>query len=187
MGKISLALAISLMVVSAVIGVGIGYALTPAYSQTMYSKGEMGLGAADRNLDLRYLNAMAAHHRGAMLVAEQAQAQSGRQEIQALSADILANEPKLIEELYGWKRAWYDDSSVVRDPAVPNLGTYDGKFDLRFLNAVISHHEVGIEMTKEARMKSSRAEVLDNADAVEAFLAGSLETLKKWRMDWYGV
>ncbi len=189
---ISWALAISLFIVALVIGMGIGYYLTPEYTLSMYEK-NMDLGRADRSFDLRYINAMAAHHRGAMLLAEQAQ-ESGRSEITALSKEILANEPKLIAELYDWKKAWYSDTRVARDPQVAQLGqakAVDGapvkNFDLRFLNALIAHHEAGIAMAEETKTKSSRGEVLDNAEAVRAFLANGVVMLKKWRADWYGI
>jgi uncharacterized protein (DUF305 family) len=185
MKKTSILLTVSLALVSLVVGIGIGYYLTPEYSVTKYEK-NMDLGAADRLVDLRYINAMIAHHRAAMLLAESAGA-SGREEIRALSGEILANEPKLIAELYGWKRDWYRDARTVSDPASINLGSVDGKFDLRFLNALIAHHEAGIAMTREIRRKSNRTEVLDNADAVEQFLAATLVGLKSWRNEWYGV
>jgi uncharacterized protein (DUF305 family) len=60
-------------------------------------------------------------------------------------------------------------------------------FDLRFLNALIAHHENGIVMTQEVRAKSSRAEVLDNADAVEAFLKKTGVMLREWRKAWYNI
>ena len=63
----------------------------------------------------------------------------------------------------------------------------DETFDLRFLNALIAHHEAGIVMTQDVRRKSSRGEVLDNADAVEAFLTGSASVLREWRANWYSV
>ncbi len=186
MPKISLYLAAGLLVVAVMTGSMIGYYLTPQYSAAMYEK-TMDLGQADRLVDLRYLNAMVAHHRGAILLAQQAQ-QSNRQEIQSLSAEIQANEPKLIAELYGWKKEWYGSAGTVRDPVVANLGkNEDGTFDLRFLNALIAHHEAGIKMTQEIKTKSSRADVLNNADAVEQFLTGSLVTLKEWRKNWYNI
>jgi uncharacterized protein (DUF305 family) len=186
MQKISLYLALSLMIVSGVVGVGIGYYLTPEYQLSMYDKNTMDLGAADRWLDLRYVNAMIAHHRGAILLAEQAQ-QSAREDVRTLAAEILKNEPVLIAELYGWKKDWYRDSRVVRDPLSPQLGTVDATFDLRFLNALIAHHEAGVLMTKDARVKSSRAEVQDNANAVEQFLTTSGTTLREWRKNWFNV
>lgn len=175
----------SLLVVGFLVGTGFGYALTPEYRETMFSK-TMDLGAADRLVDLRYVNAMIAHHRGAILLAEQVE-QSQRPEIRGLAVAIQQDEPKLIDELYAWKRAWYRDIRGVRDPLQVRLGAPDAKQDLRFLNALIAHHEAGITMTRDIRAKSSRKEVLDNADAVETFLTSTLATLKSWRKEWYNV
>lgn len=187
MNKVSIYLAFGLMAVSGLAGAALGYSLTSEYRISMYDKGSMDLGRADRGFDKRYINAMAAHHRGAMLLAEQAASNAKRKEIKDLAAGILAGEPKLIAELYSWKKDWYGDSRDARDPIVANLGPSDERFDLRFLNALIAHHEAGIEMTMEARTKSTRAEVLDNADAVEAFLKETLELFKAWRSDWYNA
>ena len=147
----------------------------------------MDLGRADRGLDLRYINSMIAHHRGAMLLAEQAQTQAQKKEIQGLSADILKNEPPAIQELYDWKKAWYNDTKKVRDPIVPKLGTYDEKYELRFLNALIAHHDDGLLMTNDIKTKSSRLEILNNADAVGTFFETTLEIFKGWRKDWYQI
>lgn len=187
MSKTSITLTISLMIVAGIVGILYGYALTPEYRVTMYDKNTMDLGRPDRLLDLRYINAMIAHHRGAMLLAEQASRETQRPEMKDLSAKILMDEPKAIAELYLWKKTWYGDSRTVKDPIVANLGTYDEKFDLRFLNALIAHHEVGILMTKEITAKSSRTEILNNADAVDTFLTTTLKLFKDWRLSWYNI
>ncbi|MBP7811453.1 MAG: DUF305 domain-containing protein [Candidatus Moranbacteria bacterium] len=184
MRKISIHLAASLALIAALVGFGFGYVLTPDYA--MYDKSRMDFGRPDRTLDLRYIDAMIAHHRGAMLLAKQAQ-ESEREEIRNLAQAIQAGEPKLIAELYAWKRDWYGDRRPVVDPLVAKLGDYDVTFDLRFLNALIAHHESGILMTKEIRLKSSRNAILDNADAVETFLAGGLVMLRDWRIKWYNL
>jgi uncharacterized protein (DUF305 family) len=186
MKKITLSLAVSLMIVSAVAGIGIGYWLTPQYRLSMYDKNVMDLGQPDKWVDLRYIDAMIAHHRGAMLLAREAE-NSRRPEIRQLASDIQKDEPPNIDELYRWKKAWYGDVHSVRDPLVPHLGAYDGTFDLRFLNALIAHHRNGILMTREIRLKSSRSEVLDNADKVEQFLSGGVAMLGDWRKNWYNV
>jgi uncharacterized protein (DUF305 family) len=187
MKTISLPLSLSFIVVALITGIAIGYLATPEYRQTMYASSRMDLGPADRWLDQRYIDAMIAHHRGAMLVAGQAAQNSSRDEIKKLAADILAGEPKLIAELYDWKKSWYGNERAVKDPVVPNLGAADSTFDLRFLNAVIAHHEAGISMTNEVRVKSTRSDVLDNADAVEQFLSGGITMLKDWRSQWYNI
>ena len=186
MSKLSAYLTISLIIVAFVIGIGAGYYITPEYQQSMYNKQEMGLGTADRWVDLRYINAMIAHHRGAILVAQQA-SKSQRRELQDLATEIQTNEPKLIAELYQWKKDWYNDTREVNDPVVPNFGDYDNTFDLRILNTIIAHHEAGIQMTREIRLKSPRKEIINNADAVENFLKGSIVMLKDWRSQWYNI
>lgn len=175
------------MIVGTLLGIAFGYYLTPEYRVTMYEADSMSLGQADRTYDLRYINAMIAHHRGAMLLAEQLATNTARPEMKTLAQNILADEPKAIAELYAWKEEWYGDTKKVRDPIVANLGPADEKFDLRFLNALIAHHQTGILMTKETRLKSSRAEILNNADAVEAFLMGGLTTLTGLRSEWYNL
>lgn len=185
--SISIHLSLSLMVVTLVVGMLFGYYVSPSYQQTMYDTNEMGLGRADKFVDLRYLDQMATHHKAAMLLASQVEDKTDREEIKTLAKEILTNEPKLIDELYAWKKDWYKDSRAVKDPSVVNIGGKDDKTDLRFLNALIAHHQEGIAMTEEIKMKSSRKEVLDNADAVEMFLTTTLKTLLEWRSQWYEI
>jgi uncharacterized protein (DUF305 family) len=185
--KISIYLTTGLVVVGVVLGIGFGYYLTPEYQVSMYEKNAMDLGRADRTFDLRYINAMISHHRGAMLLAEQLLSNTTRPEMKELAQNILKDEPEAIAELYAWKKSWYGDTRSVRDPIVANLGPSDDKFDLRFLNAIIAHHEDGIMMTQETRQKTSRVEILNNVDAIEAFLANGLTALKGLRSEWYNI
>lgn len=187
MSKISTTLAVSLIIITGVLGWMIGYANTANYKMGIYDKTEMDLGRPDRTFDLRYINAMITHHRGAMLLATQVQSQTQRPEMKDLAGMILKDEPVAIAELYAWKKEWYGDTKQVKDPIVSNLGTYDEKFDLRFLNALIAHHEEGLLMTNEGKTKSSRIEILNNADAVDTFLSTTLKLFKDWRMQWYNI
>lgn len=178
-------LAFALIIISLIAGMGIGYILTPGYqiSESMSD----GLGASDRYFDLRYINAMAAHHKGAIKLGEQLKKYTKRPELFTLSNNILEGEPKLIKQLEEWKKQWYNDTSTIQTGDVPNLGTYDEKFDLRFLNAIIAHHEAGIEMTNEALQKSSRNEILNDADGVKTFLTNGVKDLKELRLKWYNI
>lgn len=182
---ISKYLAVSLIILAGLVGATVGYFVSPQYKVEMFNKEEMGLGKSDKWLEWRYLEKMIAHHRGAILLAQQAKAESKRTEIIGLAEEILKGEPKLIEELYAWKKEWYGDEKQVKDPIAVKLGDAGDNFDLRFLNALIAHHENGILMTQEVRLKSSNGKVLDNADAVENFLKSSKEMLAGWRKSWY--
>lgn len=186
MQKVSWGLTLALALLAGILGYLVGNINTPEYRLSMYEKNSMNLGRADALFDLRYINAMIAHHRGAMLLAAEAK-RSERTEIRDLAKAIEEGEPRLIDELYQWKKEWYGDERRVRDPITPRLGDVDKNFDLRFLNALIAHHEAGILMTQETRLKSSRSAILDNADAVEAFLVKTGGMLRDWRTEWYGL
>ena len=83
-------LSISLMIVTFILGISFGYVFSPQYTMDANASKEMpGLGQADRYLDLRYINQMIAHHRGAILLAEQVLEKSKRPEIQGLAKEIL--------------------------------------------------------------------------------------------------
>jgi uncharacterized protein (DUF305 family) len=183
-------LSISLIIVAAIVGLGAGYIISPQYkynSEMMALAKQMDLGKADKYIDQRYIDAMIAHHRGAILLAEQVKDKSQRKEIKDLAQEIITSEPKAIDELYTWKKDWYKNTTRVKDRPVANLGTNDEKLDLRFLNALIAHHDLGIEMTEDIRTKSTRNEILNNADATEKFFVDTKNIFQDWRSDWYGI
>lgn len=104
--KISIYTTLSLILVSIFVGISVGYFYTSDYKSSMYDKNPtMDLGLANKTFDLRYINAMIAHHRGAMLLAEQLSKNTTRPEMAVLSQNILKDEPAAIDELYQWKKA----------------------------------------------------------------------------------
>lgn len=178
---------LSLTIVAFIIGTGLGYAISPAYSESQGNTHFETFGKADRFVDLRYLEAMIAHHKSAMDLANQAITYSKRQEIQNLAQIILKEEPIAIKELYEWKKSFYSDTKEIVASETPNLGIYDDKFDLRFLNALIAHHEEGLIMANDIKTKSTRNEILNNSDAVTIFLTDGIAKLSEWREEWYGI
>ncbi|MES1025124.1 DUF305 domain-containing protein [Gloeocapsa sp. BRSZ] len=52
----------------------------------------MDLGPADENFDLRFIDAIILHHRGAIQMAEEAQQKTSRSEIQQLAANIIESQ-----------------------------------------------------------------------------------------------
>lgn len=180
--------ALSLIVIALVVGMGLGFTITPEYAAMRNKETDsMDLGAADRYLDLRFLNAVIAHHQIALDLSKQALDQSHRQEVRTLAEDIIKADEAGITELYRLKKKWYNDTRRVTDYPTINLGENDGKFDLRFLNALIAHHQQAIAMGEEVRTKSTRTEVLNLSDSAITNLSSGLTTLLKWRQDWYGI
>lgn len=178
----------SLSIIILVFGIAIGYAISPTYSAMSSEKQSksMDLGRADNKVDLRYIDGMIAHHLNAIYLAKQGE-QSHRKEIRDLSASIIVADEQGIKDLYAQKNKMYNDSRVISEYEKINLGELNDTFDLRFLNALIAHHEDAIRVAKELRTKSKHTETLDVANTVIMNLSTGIQTLTTWRRDWYGI
>ena len=178
----------SLLVITFLVGLGVGFYISPSYA-VMNDKdyGMTDLGRSDKYFDKRYIDAMIAHHLGAIQLAEQVKDKTKRPEIKVIAESILENEPKLINELYTWKKDWYNNTYKVTPKQGVNLGTYDANLDLRFINAAIAHHQAGVEMANEVAIKSTRNEIITNALVVGDFLKNSEQSLKELRTKLYEI
>ncbi|MBD2597328.1 DUF305 domain-containing protein [Nostoc spongiaeforme FACHB-130] len=172
---------------------------------TMNHNMTMNLGSADANYDLRFIDAMIPHHQGAVEMAKQAQQKSKRPEIKKLASEIIKAQDQEIAQLKQWRTAWYPKASstpVVYDAktgkTVPmpheqmqgmmmnmNLGAADTEFDLRFINAMIPHHESAIAMAKDALSKSQRPEIKKLAQSIIDSQQAEINQMKQWRKSWY--
>jgi uncharacterized protein (DUF305 family) len=166
----------------------------------------MDLGPADADLDLRFLDAMTPHHQGAVEMAKEAQQKSKRPEIQKLAAEIIKAQDTEIAQMKQWRKAWYPKASST--PMAYNaqmghmmamsaeqkqammmsqdLGAADANFDLRFIDAMIPHHEGAVTMAKEVLGKTKRPEIKQMAEAIIQSQQAEIEQMKQWRKTWYG-
>ncbi|PIG90577.1 DUF305 domain-containing protein [Gloeocapsopsis sp. IPPAS B-1203] len=66
-----------------------------------------------------------------------------------------------------------------------NLGPADENYDLRFIDAMIPHHQGAVEMAQEALEKSQRAEIRELATEIIAAQQREITQLQQWRQAWY--
>lgn len=66
-----------------------------------------------------------------------------------------------------------------------NLGTADAEFDLRFINAMIPHHEGAVIMAKDALKKSKRPEIQKLAQEIISSQETEIKQMQQWRQNWY--
>jgi uncharacterized protein (DUF305 family) len=165
----------------------------------------MDLGTADANYDLRFIDAMIPHHQGAVEMAKQAQQKSKRPEIQKLAANIIKSQNQEINQMKQWRKAWYpkagakpvaydaeQNKTVAMSSAQKqdmmmsmNLGTADKQFDLRFINAMIPHHEAAVTMGEDVLQKSQRPQIKNLAENIVKAQESEINQMKKWRQAWY--
>lgn len=97
---------ISLLIVSLIIGIGLGYVISPEYAKQSIIHSN-NIGNADENYDLRFIDVMIEHHEGAILKAHDAKAKSNRKEILDLAGEIINTQQKEIDMLKKWRAEWY--------------------------------------------------------------------------------
>ncbi|MCC5668367.1 DUF305 domain-containing protein [Nostoc sp. CHAB 5784] len=165
----------------------------------------MDLGPADANYDLRFIDAMTPHHQGATVMAKEAQQKSQRPEIKKLADEIIKSQNQEITQMKQWRKAWYPkagDKPMAYDAKMGHmmemspeqmqsmmmnmdLGAADAEFDLRFINAMIPHHESAVVMAKDALQKSQRPEIKNLAENIIESQDAEINQMKEWRKAWY--
>ena len=166
---------------------------------------QMDLGPADENYDLRFIDGMIPHHEGAVVMAKEALKKSKRPEMLELAKDIIKAQQSEIAMMKTWRKNWYPKASstpmawhtkmnhMMGMPAEQmnamrmdmNLGASDNQFDLRFINAMIPHHESALTMAKDAIGKSKRPEIQKEAQDILSSQAAEIKQMKQWRKSWY--
>ncbi len=165
----------------------------------------MDLGPADAEFDLRFIDAMTPHHQGGVDMAKEAKQKSKRPEIQKLADAILKAQNQEIAQMQQWRKAWYPKASAEAiaynsqmGHAMPmsqeqrsgmmmtmDLGPADAQFDLRFLNAMIPHHEGAVTMAEDVLKKSKRPDIQTMAKAIIASQKAEISQMQQWRKAWY--
>lgn len=165
----------------------------------------MDLGPADADYDLRFIDAMMHHHQGAVNMAKEAQQKSKRPEIKKLAGDIIKAQEKEINQMKQWRTAWYSKASstpMAYHPSMGHmmpmtseqmqgmmmsmdLGAADAEFDLRFINAMIPHHEGALVMAEDALKKSTHADIKKQSQEILTSQKKEIEQMKQWRQAWY--
>ncbi|MEH2181635.1 DUF305 domain-containing protein [Nostoc sp.] len=165
----------------------------------------MDLGPADANLDLRFIDAMIPHHQGAVEMAKEAEVKSKRPEIKKLADNIIKSQKQEITQMKQWRQAWYPkagDKPMAYDSQMghtmemssnqmktmmmsQDLGAADAEFDLRFINAMIPHHEAAVTMGQDALNKSKRPEIKKLAQEIVKAQEIEIKQMQQWRKTWY--
>ncbi|MGI0492941.1 DUF305 domain-containing protein [Alkalinema pantanalense CENA528] len=165
----------------------------------------MDLGPADAEFDLRFIDAMIPHHQGAVDMAQAVLAKSQRPELKKLAQGIIAAQNPEIQQMQRWRADWYpkapkapiawhgemkhsmpmSQEQIHGMKMTMDLGKADPQFDLRFLNAMIVHHEAAVTMAQEVLEKSKRPEMQKLAKAIVSGQTNEIELMQQWRKRWY--
>ena len=165
----------------------------------------MDLGPANLEYDLRFIDAMILHHEGAVIMAKDLVQKTKRPELQKLAKEIIAAQYQEVAQMKKWRKAWYPKApdqpmawhaemnhSMAMTPEQikamrmdMDLGTADSEYDLRFLKAMVPHHEAAVVKAKDLAQKTKRPELQKLAKDVISSQQMEIDQMKKWQKDWY--
>lgn len=165
----------------------------------------MDLGPKDAEFDLRFIDGMILHHQGAIAMAEAVLQNSQRAEMKQLAEAVIGAQQAETDQMQQWRQAWYPDAGaelVMYDAQMGHtmvmtsemqtammmsgdLGKADAEFDLRFINAMIPHHEGALAMAEQALEKSERPELRQVAQNILDTQQAEIDQMQQWRQAWY--
>jgi uncharacterized protein (DUF305 family) len=168
-------------------------------------KHDLDLGKADANYDLRFIDSMVVHHQGAVVMAKEVLAKSKRAELIKLAKNIISAQDREISQMQQWRKTWYPKAAktpimwhAAMNHEMPmtdeyqkmmrmdmSLGKADDRFDLRFLQAMVAHHQGAVTMGQDLLTKSQRPQMQKLAKNIISSQQREIDTMKQWEKQWY--
>ena len=160
---------------------------TPTAMAEMDHSG-MQIDNADQPFDLLFIDSMIVHHQGAIEMAQEAQTQATKPEIKDLADAVIATQAAEIAQMQEWRQTWYPDAASTEgmDMAMGTMAVANGdtRYDLRFIEAMIPHHEGAINMAKEAQTLAEHAEIKALAADIIAAQEAEIAQMQEWQAAW---
>lgn len=154
------------------------------------ASGTMPMNTSNQPFDLLFIDSMIMHHQGAIDMAKAAQQKAEHPELKKMADDIITAQAAEIQQMQAWRTAWYPNA-----PATQGLGMEMGTmkiaddpskpFDLRFIEAMIPHHEGAIAMAKAAQAKAEHPEIKTLAGNIIEAQQKEIAQMKAWQTAWF--
>jgi uncharacterized protein (DUF305 family) len=133
----------------------------------------MGEFSADEPFDLQFIDQMTMHHQGALMSTAAMIADSDRPELQQLAAAIEVSQTAQIDQMQTWRTEWYGDAAataggmdiarteqMMSGEAMFGMGDMmGGRGEDMYLQMMIVHHQLGVDMAEEAITRSERPQI----------------------------
>ena len=138
--------------------------------------------------DAQFIDGMIVHHQGAISMANDALQKAEHPEIKSLAQAILKAQAGEIKQMQGWRKQWYadvkDTGGMTMDMGPMSVQDGAQPYDIRFIEAMIPHHESAIVIAKEALQKAEKPEIKQLAEAIIKAQTAEIEQMKQWRAAW---
>lgn len=154
------------------------------------SASHMPMGASNQSFDLLFIDSMMMHHQGAIDMAKEALTKAEHAELKQMASDIIKAQEAEIKQMKTWRTAWYPNAPQTKGMGM-DMGTMkidddtSKPFDLRFIEAMIPHHQSAIDMAKMAQPKAEHAELKQMADDIIKAQQKEIAQMNTWKAAWF--
>ena len=150
----------------------------------------MDQGGVSVPFDAMFIDGMIVHHQGAIDMAKDAQAKATKPEIKQLAEAILKTQQAEIDQMKAWRKEWYPDLKDTGGMMI-NMGQMSVKdgpelYDVRFVAAMIPHHEGALAMANEALSKAKKPEIKTLATDIIKAQSAEVRQMTQWYQAWTG-
>jgi uncharacterized protein (DUF305 family) len=158
-----------------------------------------GAKMADQPYDLHYIDMLIEHHQMGIDMATMAQNKASHAELKDLATKMVGEQQKDQDQLKKWRDEWYagkPKSDHMKMPGMKMSGmkmpmdmskleaASGNDFDVMFLDMIIPHHQMAIDMSKDALKKAQHAQLKTFARTTIDKQQKEKAQLSKWRAAW---
>jgi uncharacterized protein (DUF305 family) len=199
----------AILIVAALVVTG-ALAQHPAGHGDMNKKPQ-GAKTADAPYDLHYIDMMIEHHRMGIDMAKMARNKAFHAELKDLATKMVEDQQKDMDQLQKWRDEWYagkpksehmnmpgmskSDHAKMKGMSSMNMQKMDmgkleaasgNQFDLMFIDMIVPHHQMAIDMSQDAVKKAQQAPLKTFARTTVDKQQKEKAQLTKWRAAWGG-
>ena len=144
---------------------------------------------SDAPYDAMFIDSMIVHHQGAITMAQEALEKAQRTELKMFAQNVIMVQDGEITQMKVWRNNWYPNLAISAGTGI-DMGDMmvsqddSVSYDLRWIDAMISHHQAAITMAKEALTKAEHADIKNLSQAVIDMQAAEITQLEAWRDQW---
>jgi uncharacterized protein (DUF305 family) len=148
--------------------------------------------------DLLFIDAMVAHHQGAIAMAEHVDSDALYPELKDFARKVVEDQSREIALMTQWRNKWFPSQPKTQDVlAMPGMDKSmmdispdhtqkltGAAFDRMFVDMMVFHHQGAVTMARDALAKSQRPEIRTLAQQIVDAQQREIEMMSRWKEEW---
>jgi uncharacterized protein (DUF305 family) len=148
--------------------------------------------------DLMFIDAMIAHHQGAIAMAQPADSGALHPELKAFARKVVEDQSREVAQMTQWRDQWFPGrpktanindmpgmSRTMTDMSSMQMDKTTGAaFDKMFVEMMIPHHEGAVTMAKDALNKAQHPEIKALAQQIIDAQQREIDMMNQWKEEW---